>query len=351
MSAGKNEGSDTAQFVRRIVIVLSIAALFFLAWQLRSVLIMLFGSVVIATIFRAIADPVQRLTRIPKTGAVAIAILLVVLVLVTIGWTFGAQLSRQWLILTEALPAAWNSFVDRLSELGMPEHMLDWGSLSPQGGGFLSSAAALLMSLGGGVGTLLLVLFGGIFLSLQPGFYRIGAIKLIPPARRNLIAQAMDESERALRLWLKAQLVSMVLIGLLTGTGLWLIGVPSALVLGIIAGFLEFIPFAGPILAAIPGVLLGLSHSFELGLWALALYVLVQHAEAYLIYPMVQQWAVHIPAVVLLFSLLAFGMLFGTLGVLFAAPLTVVCYVLIKRLYVIEALDTPTPIPGEDDED
>jgi predicted PurR-regulated permease PerM len=63
--------------------------------------------------------------------------------------------------------------------------------------------------------------------------------------------------------------------------------------------------------------------------------------------PLVQQYAVDLPGVILLFSLLAFGILFGTLGIILAAPLTVVTYVLVKRLYVIEALHTPTPIPGE----
>jgi predicted PurR-regulated permease PerM len=61
----------------------------------------------------------------------------------------------------------------------------------------------------------------------------------------------------------------------------------------------------------------------------------------------VQQWAVEVPAVIMLFSLLAFGLLFGVIGIFFAAPLAVVTYVLVKRLYVVEALDTPTPIPGE----
>jgi predicted PurR-regulated permease PerM len=78
------------------------------------------------------------------------------------------------------------------------------------------------------------------------------------------------------------------------------------------------------------------------------MYIFVQHSEAYLIQPVIQQYAVDVPAVVLLFSLLAFAALFGAIGVLFAAPLSVVTYVLVKRLYVIEALDTPTPIPGED---
>jgi predicted PurR-regulated permease PerM len=110
---------------------------------------------------------------------------------------------------------------------------------------------------------------------------------------------------------------------------------------------LEFIPFAGPILAAIPGVLLALAQSTDLALWAVLVYLIVQQSEAYLIQPVIQQYAVDLPAVVLLFSLLAFGLLFGSLGIIFAAPLAVVSYVLVKRLYVVETLDTATPIPGE----
>jgi predicted PurR-regulated permease PerM len=158
----------------------------------------------------------------------------------------------------------------------------------------------------------------------------------------------MDESEHALRLWLRGQLAAMIIIGVMTGTGLWLLGIDSWLVLGILAGFFEFIPFAGPILSAIPAILIALVQSPELALWTTFMYIFVQHSEAYLIQPLVQQYAVDVPPVVLLFALLAFAVLFGIVGILFAAPLTVVTYVMVKRLYVREALDTPTPIPGED---
>ena len=77
------------------------------------------------------------------------------------------------------------------------------------------------------------------------------------------------------------------------------------------------------------------------------LYVVVQQFEGNLLTPLVQQYAVDLPGAVLLFSLIGFGTLFGTLGVILAAPLAVVTMVLVKRLYVIETLDTPTPIPGE----
>ena len=158
----------------------------------------------------------------------------------------------------------------------------------------------------------------------------------------------MIDSERALRLWLRGQLLAMVVVGVLTGVGLWLIEVPSAFALGLLAGLLEFIPFAGPVLSAIPGVLLALVISPELALGTIVVYVAVQQFEGNVLQPIVQRYAVDLPPVVLLFSLLAFGTLFGVIGVIFAAPLTVVAYVLVKRLYVQEALGTKTPIPGED---
>jgi predicted PurR-regulated permease PerM len=193
----------------------------------------------------------------------------------------------------------------------------------------------------------MVVIVAGIFLALQPRFYATGAIKLVPPHKRALIGEAMNECERALQLWLKGQLMAMVVVGLLVGTGLWLLGVPSALTLGLLAGLLEFIPFAGPILAMIPAVLLALAVSPDLAIWVLLLYLAVQQFEGNVLTPVVQQYAVDLPGVVLLFSLIGFGIIFGTLGVILAAPLAVVSYVLVKRLYVVEALHTATPIPGE----
>ena len=149
------------------------------------------------------------------------------------------------------------------------------------------------------------------------------------------------------RLWLKGQLWAMILIFLMTWGGLSLLKVPSALVLGLIFGDPEFIPYAGALTSSIPAIMVALVQGPELALWVVGLYVLVHHVEAYVIQPVIQQFAVEIPAVVTLFALLAFGLLFGVVGILLAAPLAVVSYVLVKRLYVIETLDTPTPIPAK----
>jgi len=121
----------------------------------------------------------------------------------------------------------------------------------------------------------------------------------------------------------------------------------EAFALGLIAGLLDFVPLIGPIVAAVPTLLLALSISPTTALWTGGLYLVVQQIEGNILSPLVQQRAVDLPPALLLFALLGFGSLFGAPGVILAAPLTVVVYVMVKRLYVREALGTPTNVPGE----
>ena len=348
MTDSEQPGNERG-FIRRSLIAIALAAAALLLWQLRYVVVLLFGAVLVATIFRAIADLLEEHLRFPARLAVMVAVLLVVGVIGSVCWAIGAQVAAQGQSLADTLPRAAAIIDQRLASLGFGHpvgqalsqlHSGD-GLIGPDLKGFLSWLTLSIASF-------LIVFFGGIFLAAQPRLYGIGTIKLIPPGRRRLVAEAMEESDRALRLWLKGQLWAMVLIFLMTWGGLWVLGVPSALVLALISGVLEFVPYAGAIASSAPAIMVALVISPELALWVVALYVIVHHIEAYLVQPVIQQFAVEIPAVITLFALLAFGLLFGILGVLLAAPLAVVSYVLVKRLYVIEALDTPTPIPGED---
>ncbi|MBA3577270.1 MAG: AI-2E family transporter [Sphingomonas sp.] len=343
------QSSNGGTFVHRVLIVLGLAALFFLAWELRMLLLMLFGAVVIATIFRAVADNICRFTGVSSGVGTALAILLVLGAIAGMVAMFGSHVGRQIETLRETLPEAWRAFEVRVVDFGLGNQLEKLvGTISTPGGGSLSGFGRTLLSIGSGITDMLVVIFAGIYLATQPHFYRTGAIKLVPPIRRKVAAETMLESERALRLWLGGQAVAMVVVGLLTGVGLWFLGMPSALVLGLLAGLLEFIPFAGPIIAAIPAVLLALAVGPEMALWVAGLYLAIQQFEGNLLTPLVQQYAVDLPGVVLLFSLIGFGTLFGTLGVILAAPLAVVMMVLVKRLYVIETLHTKTPLPGDE---
>ena len=345
-----NPPSETgeARFVRRVLIVVAIAACVLLLWQLRQIVVLLFGAVMVATIFRAISDLLEKHLRLPERIAVLLSVLLIVAIIAGLVWSIGSQVGAQSQNLAETLPRAAKMIDDRLAAMGLGHPVVRWMNEIHSGGLIGGDLKGVLSSLTLSAASFLIVFFGGIFLAAEPRLYGIGLLKLIPPSRRRLVAEAMQESDRALRLWLKGQLGAMILIFLLTWLGLWMLGVPSAMLLALISGMLEFIPYAGAITSSIPAIMVALVQSPELALWVVGLYVLVHHVEAYLIQPVIQQFAVYIPAVITLFALLAFGLLFGFIGILLAAPLAVVSYVLVKRLYVIEALDTPTPIPGEE---
>lgn len=343
----ERKGVDDRTFVRRTMIVLALSAVAILLWHLRSLLLMLFGAVVVATVFRALADRIVKLTGWRDGLALALAIGLTLGGLAGLIALFGQQIGLQLDTLRETLPAAWRSFEERVGDIGLGDQLRQIVEGVRQSSGSFASLSSAILSVGNAIAEVLVVLFGGIFLALQPRFYRTGAIKLVPPRQRSVVAEAMDESEGALRLWLKGQLIAMVAVGTMTGLAMWALGLPSALVLGLLAGLLEFVPFIGPIVASVPAILLALAISPDLALAVALAYFAIQQFEGYLLTPLVQQYAVELPSVVLLFSLVGLGMLFGTLGVILAAPLTVVIYVLVKRLYVIEALHTPTPIPGD----
>jgi len=121
--------------------------------------------------------------------------------------------------------------------------------------------------------------------------------------------------------------------------------------LGLIAGLTEGIPYLGPIVGSIPGLLLALLQGPETAMWALIVYVAVQQIEGNTLVPLIHHEFVNLPPALTLFWIVAAGLIFGVVGVIFATPMLVVLFVMVKRLYVREALDTDTVLPGETDED
>ena len=331
-------------FIGRVLIVLGLASLVFLLWQLRSMLLLIFGAILVCVIIRALARRILRYLPVPDGVAVAISVLSITAALGLGGWLFGEQISAEVEEVAQNLPDAWTALEQRLVQVGLDGELQQAvASIRDSAGAVLANAGRFVLAIGGGITDAIVVIVGGVYLAAQPGMYRRGTIRLFPPRRRDVAADALDKSGKALRLWLKGQLISMTVVGVLTGLGLWLLGVPGALALGLIAALLEFIPLIGPIAAAVPGVLLALAVDPMLAVWTALLYLVIQHVEGNVLQPLVQQYAVHLPPVVLLFSLIGFGLLFGALGVLLAAPLTVVTYVLVQRLYVEEALEREEP--------
>jgi predicted PurR-regulated permease PerM len=340
--------SAPAGFVARVLLVIALVALAFALWSLRDVLLLVFGAVLVAVVLDAVAAPARRFLRMPHGIALALGVLVVFGGIGTALWLFGAEVREQVRTLGESIPAAWAELRERVEELLPGGVARGWLSESlPGSSSVLSSVQGIFVSVGAGLTDLLLVIVGGIYIAANPKLYRRGLMKLVPTRRRALADEAFGDCGRALRLWLLGQGVSMLIVGVLTAIGLWWLGVPSAVALGLVTGLLDFVPVVGPIVALVPALLLALAQDAETALWTVGLYVAVQQVEGNVVQPLVQQRAVDLPAAVLIFAILAAGLLFGGLGVVLAAPLAVVLFVMIKRLYVREALDTPTDVPGE----
>lgn len=334
-------------FIERLVIAIIVIGVALLLWNLRDLFLLVFGAVLVAVIVNLIAGPIRARLRFPPPLALFAAVLIVVAAIATAFWMFGAEVTRQANTIRALIPPAWAALEARLDAWGLGEPVREWTTSLQAGGGVVANIGNIAVSIGNGLADALLVIVGGIYLAAQPELYRVGMIKLVPARGRALAAQAIEASGRALRLWLLGRLVSMAVVGLLTWLGLMIIGVPSALTLALLAALLEFVPFIGPIIAAVPAMLLGFAAGPDKALWVAFLFLAIQQFEGNVLEPMVQQRAVDLPPALLLFALVAGGLVFGISGILLAAPLTVVLYVLVKKLYVQEALDTPTPLPGE----
>lgn len=161
--------------------------------------------------------------------------------------------------------------------------------------GVLGTIATWGWTAAGVAATFFLVLMGAVFFALNPDVYRRGTLKLVPERYRDRVDEAMGKSADGLRLWLFGQLISMALIGSLVALGTWALGLPAPLALGIIAGIAEFVPMLGPILGAIPAVLLATTEGMNTVPWTILLFVIIQQVESNIVMPQVQREMIRIP--------------------------------------------------------
>lgn len=138
----------------------------------------------------------------------------------------------------------------------------------------------------------------------------------------------------AVRLWLVGQLIEMAIIGALTAGATWLIGLPTPLAFGLIAGITEFVPYLGPIVAAVPALLVAVTQGPGVVLWTLGSYLAIHLFEGNVLMPLLQRWLVNVPPALMLLGITAFGLLFGVLGVILAAPMVVALFTAVRKLHV-----------------
>jgi len=353
--ARREPGWRSVDILRAAALVMGLYLALRLLWVAYPILFVAFLGVLFGLAVARGADWLERF-RIPRGIGSALIVLGVVGVLAGVGTWIAPTLRDQTRELRTTLPQAINRAEDWLSRRGiLLGHILSEPSASAVPGGaakpdnqpgglsgslsgqldavgrylfsFLSSTVAVLSGL-------LLILFMSIYIGMDPKTYHRGLLHLFPHRVRPRAEEVLTAVGITLRKWLTAQLVAMVVIGVVTTVTLKLLGVKAALPLGIIAGLLEFIPMVGPLLSAIPAVAMGFVDSPQKALFVALAYTGIQFFENHLLIPILMKEGVDLPPVLTLIGLAVMSVVFGFLGMLVAVPLLAAIVVAVKLLYV-----------------
>lgn len=330
---------------RRSVSLLVLAAVFVLLVVVApNVLLLTFAGILGGVFLRGSGNWIAEKTGwSPGAGLAVFCVLLlagIALFIALAAPALIAQFDELWQQLPKAISTARSYVEDRAWLQQVFENVEPQQLLS--GNGAMTTVSTTV----GGLANFAIILIVAIYIAVSPGTYRRGLIALVAPSKRPLARELLDQSGVALQGWLFAQFISMAVIGVLTGLGLWLLGIPLAPILAVFAAVLTFVPNLGPIIAALPAVLLGLAQGPSTALWIVALYVAVQTLESYFITPQVQKEAVSLPPAFTILIQILFGVMFGLLGLALATPLAAILVRVGKRFYVKRYLDEEQEIPA-----
>lgn len=336
------------EFSRLVLMAVGIAALVaglvLVVVYAADVMLMSFAAILFAVFLRSLAEQTARYTGLQASRALAVVVLALAAFMVAAGWLLAPDVAEQFVELRQQVPRALQQARDALErqEWAQPllQHAGDAAARMP-GGEVLSPIAGFFSSTLGALVSLVVVLFLGLYLAADPRLYIDGLVRLFPRHKRRRTAEVLAEVGHTLRWWLMGQAISMTFIGATTTVGLWLMGVPLALLLGLISGLLTFVPNIGPIMAAVPVALMALTVSPVHVLYVVGFYAAIQLFEGYVLTPLVQQQMVSLPPALLLLAQVLMGVLMGVAGLALAAPLVAALLVLVRRLYVEDILLDP----------
>lgn len=346
------------QFTRRVLIVvgivLALGILLLFLWSAADILLLVFAGVLLATVLRGFSNMLSEHTPISPGWALTIVSLSLVALMGVSTWLLAPGVAEQFVELQASLPVAIEQVEEYLEQYPWVEEVMvqlpQPTELIPGVNEILSQAAGVFSSTMGLIIGFFIIVFGGIYFAVDPGMYVNGIAQLVPHRGRPRACEVLYAVGKTLWWWLIGRLLSMLAVGITVTISLWLLDIPLALTLGLLAALLDFIPNLGPTLATVPAVLLALMQSPTQALYVLLLYIVIQQAESYLLTPIVQHRTVSLPPALTIIAQVILGVLFGVMGLVLASPLAAVVLVLIKMLYVEDVLgDTMEDLPDVSD--
>lgn len=332
-------------------VVIGLLLLVTFLWYALDVILLIVAGILLAVLLSAAIDFVQQLTGWHRRGALATVLVVLIAASALLVAYVVPALVAQANELSRTVPESLEKLEAQMRQAAWSRWILneapDIDSLRPDHGEVLDRASGTLTTLTSAVLSAFIVLFVSVYLASSPSLYTRGILRLIPLPNRERASIVLAAVGYTLRWWLIGQLIVMSVVGLLTTTGLWLLGVPMSFLLGVLAFLLDAIPNFGPIIAALPAILMSLVESPQKALYVALLYIAVQQFEGMVVSPLVLQRTISLPPVLTISAQVFMAVVAGPLGVLLAAPLTAVVVVLVKMLYVEEVLKDEIATPEE----
>lgn len=332
--------AQRAFVVSCVVAAVALGLLFI--WYAAPLLLLVFTGILFSIPLRLAKNAIEEHTPLGPGPSLTLVLLALAALLVTTGGAIVGSIMSQAETLANQLQEAARTLQSRLQDLAWARQALQQvpslADMVAGRTGALTGVFGLASSTLSWIVNAIIVVVVGIYVAAQPQLYSGGLRHLLPMRWRRRADDVLAALDIALSRWLVGRLALMVANGALTAVALWLLGVPLALTLGVLAGLLNFIPNFGPIIAAIPAILIAFAQSPSMALYTALVYVVVQMLDGYVLTPLVDRRSVELPPVVTIAAQVLLGVLFGFIGLLVASPLTACALIVVKMLYVEDLL-------------
>ncbi len=318
--------------MNRASAIIGLICVLILAVLAIKIVLLAFAALLLSILLSTVADWIHpRLGIRPNSAAVLVVVLLCTITVAGI-WMFGVSMAGQLEKLSDGVAQAQDQLWEQAQKYDWSRRL--WPRAREQGEeAFVSNATIAVATAVQGVAATIFVLFLALYLSLERDRYWNAVIRFIPTKKRRKAVASMEAITHALRWWILGQMISMVVVAVVTTIGLLALDVPLPFTLGCITGVLNFIPNVGAILSALLAGGLALTKGASVLLSVLLLYVVIQSLEGYILTPFIQKQTVHLPPALTIFVQALMSIWIGALGLALAAPATVVALVLTRSLY------------------
>lgn len=295
-------------------VIFVLIAIWFL-YQILDILAVVFFGIIISSAVAPLIDKLQQ-EGIPRIGGALLIYLAIIVIFSFIGYIIVPPMISQIAKLSAQLPSLLAEYTGSLS---LPEDIFREFSQTLRG--IPSNIIAWLIGLLGGIGNVFFVFVISFYLSVEDQGIKRFLQTALPDHRYRYVSELIERSQRTLAQWLKAQLILMFFVGLMTYIALLILGIPYALALATLAGLLEIVPFAGPVIAAIPPIIFAFEQSPFIALLTFIIFIVIQQVESQILTPFVMKRTFELNPVLVLLAIFVGAKLGGIVGILASVPL------------------------------